>query len=659
MRFFELLCFFSFLYLSIMKIKYSIFRKIFGFILITFTFLDLIAILTKRHHIDFSFITNIDKDTFLFTINFFMKELIIILAVYLLLVLLSVLNDKKIYLRLKKSKQIFYIILLIVNVVFSFKSKSIVYSLKSIFDIHTETNIKSDNKKEVLSKLGIKYEDFIEKENILAEKGKNIVVIYLESLEKGFLDMKELTPNLNKLKNEWNYFKYETSPYSSWTMGAIYSTQTSFPMVLGLKSGNEVLKDATDNEGVSIGLTLNRAGYKQIFLGGASLKFAGKGNFFKLNNYEVFGNEEWDKNYPRNDWGIYDYDLFKEAKKKYMELSENGEPFNLTILTVDTHFPTGYPDERLSEYLVTKERNMEYCVEGTDYLVGDFIKFLKSQANYQNTSVYILTDHLMMGEENTVPVLKKLEKRKRELFLITNEKNIKGYEDKKDFIYFYDIPKLILNGSKVKTNVKFLNEMIPDINLEKIENTIKEYVKLNNSFYKIKYVELNTDLYLKRRSKNNKKLRIYSGSIEMDNILLSEERRMIYVFDKNMSFNPAYQTDKENMILQTQYGKLFLSLRLENEDIIIELISPDKKIYETQVIKNSKISNFFKKKIFNYEKLKDLSEKVDIVYSSDILEEIYENVEKFPKNEILVREENHKIIFYDSKNNIILREIKK
>ena len=34
--------------------------------------------------------------------------------------------------------------------------------------------------------------------------------------------------------------------------------------------------------------------------------------------------------------------LYDIAKEELLRLSETGEPFNLTMLTVDTHFPDGY-----------------------------------------------------------------------------------------------------------------------------------------------------------------------------------------------------------------------------------------------------------------------------------------------------------------------------
>ena len=41
-------------------------------------------------------------------------------------------------------------------------------------------------------------------------------------------------------------------------------------------------------------------------------------------------------------WGYEDEKLFDFAKDTLTELASKGEPFNLTMLTTDTHFTDGY-----------------------------------------------------------------------------------------------------------------------------------------------------------------------------------------------------------------------------------------------------------------------------------------------------------------------------
>ena len=45
-------------------------------------------------------------------------------------------------------------------------------------------------------------------------------------------------------------------------------------------------------------------------------------------------------------WGYEDQKLFENAKEKLSEIGTKDEPFNFTMLTVDTHFEDGYVCEQ-------------------------------------------------------------------------------------------------------------------------------------------------------------------------------------------------------------------------------------------------------------------------------------------------------------------------
>ena len=81
---------------------------------------------------------------------------------------------------------------------------------------------------------------------------------------------------------------------------------------------------------------------------GSDATFAGRQTYFEQHgNYEVrdiFYAKE--KGYiPENYWvwwGYEDAKLYKIAKKEIAEIAELSEPFNYTMLTVDTHHVDGY-----------------------------------------------------------------------------------------------------------------------------------------------------------------------------------------------------------------------------------------------------------------------------------------------------------------------------
>jgi hypothetical protein len=91
--------------------------------------------------------------------------------------------------------------------------------------------ISNDTKdfKVVLNKYNMS--DYVTPNEIESTAGKNIIIISMESLERGFLNGKHasLTPNLNKLKNKWNYFDLKQNKGSGWTSGSLYTYLTGFP----------------------------------------------------------------------------------------------------------------------------------------------------------------------------------------------------------------------------------------------------------------------------------------------------------------------------------------------------------------------------------------------------------------------------------------------
>ncbi len=63
-------------------------------------------------------------------------------------------------------------------------------------------------------------------------------------------------------------------------------------------------------------------------------------NYALENNMIPYGYRVW--------WGYEDKRLFEFAKEKLTELSTQDQPFNLTMLTVDTHFEDGYQCEHVA-----------------------------------------------------------------------------------------------------------------------------------------------------------------------------------------------------------------------------------------------------------------------------------------------------------------------
>ena len=85
-----------------------------------------------------------------------------------------------------------------------------------------------------------------------------------------------------------------------------------------------------------------------MFLLGSDASFGGRRLYYTQHghyairdyNYAVWN--DWIPRDYRVWWGYEDHKLFGFARKQLTELAKKKQPFNFTMLTVDTHFPDGY-----------------------------------------------------------------------------------------------------------------------------------------------------------------------------------------------------------------------------------------------------------------------------------------------------------------------------
>ena len=353
--------------------------------------------------------------------------------------------------------------------------KNILFSVKEMkqsFSMSSE---------QILSKLGAQGE-YLATNKVTAQKGKNLVVIYCESLEANFLQNKNFVdevPNLNNLIAQgWqSHTDCKCLDGADWTVGALYATQTGLPAYLGANS-DTLFGGVRQSDAVSYAGVLKQAGYKNLLLSNGDMNFAGTGNIMSCFGYEVKGHDKC-KDAVKTVWGVHDYDLFRMAKAEYAKLAQGGEPFNLTLLTVDTHFPKGVPDKRMRPYVNANipDGSHEFTLASLDYFLGDFVKFIEAQPNGKETVIVILGDHLLMGDFRHTPIIKKFDNEPRRVALLTNKANIALGEAKE--LAYYDIPQIILNLAEVKHNAKFSKELFPQMGEKFVADNKELFTSLN------------------------------------------------------------------------------------------------------------------------------------------------------------------------------------
>ena len=134
----------------------------------------------------------------------------------------------------------------------------------------------------VFKNAGIKLSG-VTKEKVIAAPGKNLVVIFMESIENTFTDpamLPGLTPNLDALAGEGISFTGISNGLNADdTFSAVYSVFMGLPLlpeqIISSLLWEGGLQDRYGGNLPSLPFILHKAGYRQVFLQGPSLKFAG------------------------------------------------------------------------------------------------------------------------------------------------------------------------------------------------------------------------------------------------------------------------------------------------------------------------------------------------------------------------------------------------
>ncbi len=245
------------------------------------------------------------------------------------------------------------------------------------------------------------------------EKKRNLIYIFLESLESTYANpeaggniTQNFIPNLTEYAQNNVHFSNTQGiggayMYSgtTWTAAAMVAQTSGVVIKVPLTAENYGGQNAYIPGLTSIGEILEKQGYAQTLLVGSDAAFAGRDTYFtEHGNYNIADinslkkEGRLDKDY-REWWGFEDEKLFAYAKEEILALAAKDQPFNLTMLTVDTHFPDGYVCRLCDQSTDNQYSNVLQC---SDRQIKEFISWIQSQPFYENTTIVLVGDHLTM-----------------------------------------------------------------------------------------------------------------------------------------------------------------------------------------------------------------------------------------------------------------------
>ncbi len=306
---------------------------------------------------------------------------------------------------------------------------SIVLTTISVRDFWTELDIGSyiRNRFDTSTFIEDNYADPAEVSVTFPEQKRNLIHIFLESMETTYSDAQDggafrdnYIPELTALAQENEDFSGNRQPLnggrvftgSTYTMAGIFTQTAGLPLQVNLSDNFTDTRGSFNNmdtqesffSGVTaLGDLLEEQGYNQTFLLGSDVTFGGRQLYFtdhgkfEFRDYNYALENEWIASNYKVWWGYEDEKLFSFAKETLAELSAQEKPFNLTMLTVDTHFEDGYVCELCGdEFAGNQYANVMAC---SSRQVAAFIEWCKTQEWYENTTIVLTGDHLTMDKD--------------------------------------------------------------------------------------------------------------------------------------------------------------------------------------------------------------------------------------------------------------------
>lgn len=233
-----------------------------------------------------------------------------------------------------------------------------------------------------------------------AAKGKNLIIIQMESFQNFLIDLKidgkEITPNMNKLARESLYFpNFFQNVGQGNTSDAEFVVNTSFY----IPPRGAATQHYADRVLPSLPRLMQSQGYDTATFHTNVVEFWNRGELYKALGF----NRYYDKAFFGEDdklfFGASDDALYTKTAAELEKMHETGKPFYTQIISMSAHHPFTIPEEK---YRMTLPERYEGTFVG-DYIraqnyaddaLGKFIEQLKKDGIWDDSLIVVYGDHL-------------------------------------------------------------------------------------------------------------------------------------------------------------------------------------------------------------------------------------------------------------------------
>lgn len=262
-------------------------------------------------------------------------------------------------------------------------------------------------------------ENYVDPKNVkltFPEQKRNLVFIFLESMEATFASRElggmfdtDIIPELTALAQDEDSISFSHTDYpiggsaaitgTTWTIASMVAHSAGIPLKLPISENSFGIYANFLPGCYSLGDVLKKEGYNQTLLIGSDAAFGGRlSYYYQHGRYDINDFFTAVKNgiITEDDWGFWGYEdqvLYQNAKDELLDLSSKDKPFNLTMLTVETHHLGGHVCSLCRDDYDISYLNVYACASRQ---LHDFISWIKEQDFYENTSIVIVGDHNSM-----------------------------------------------------------------------------------------------------------------------------------------------------------------------------------------------------------------------------------------------------------------------